>query len=160
VQNIFSSSLLSKNLKIRIYRTKILPVVLYGCETWSLTLREERRMRVYENRVLRRIFRPKRNEVTGEWRKLYNEELNDLYSSPSIVRVINTRRMRWAGHVACMGERRGVYRVLVGKPEGKRSLGRTRRRREDNIKMELQEVVCGVWTGSSWLRLRIGGGHL
>ena len=76
MQNIFSSSLLSKNLKIRIYRTKILPVVLYGCETWSLTLREERRMRVYENRVLRRIFRPKRNEVTGEWRKLHNEELN------------------------------------------------------------------------------------
>jgi len=93
-----------------------LPVVLYGCETWSLTLREERRLRVFENRVFRRLFGPKRDDVTGEWRKLHNEELNDLYS-PSIVRVIKSRRMRWVGHVARMGERRGVYRVLVGKPE-------------------------------------------
>ena len=112
-----SSSLLSKNLKIKIYRTIILPVVLYGCETWSLTLREERRLRVFENRVLRRIFGPKRDEVTGEWRKLYNEELNDLSCSPNILRVIKSRRMKWAGHVAGMGEGRGVYRVLVGKPE-------------------------------------------
>jgi len=88
VQNLLSSSLLSKNLKIKIYRTTILHVVLYGCETWSLTLREERRLRVFENRVFRRIFGPKRDEVTGEWRKLRNEELNDLYSSPNIVRVI------------------------------------------------------------------------
>ena len=108
-------------------------VVLHGCETWSLTLREERRLTVFENRVLRRIFGPKRDEVTGEWRKLRNEELNDLYSSPSIVRVIKSRRMKWAGHVARMGERRGVYRVLVGKPDGKRPLGRPRRRRENNI---------------------------
>jgi len=89
---------------------------LYGCETWSLTLREVRRLRVFENRVWRRIFGPKRDEVTREWRKLHNEELNDLYSSSSIVRVIKSRRMRWAGHVAPMGERRGVYRVLVEKP--------------------------------------------
>ena len=89
--------------------------LLYGCETWSLTVREERRLRVFENRVLRGIFRSKRDGVTGEWRKLHNEELNDLYWSPNIVRVIKSRRMRWAGHVARMGERRGVYRVLVGK---------------------------------------------
>jgi len=112
-----------------------LPVVLYGCETWWLTFREECRLRVFENRVLRWIFGPKRQEVTGEWRKLHNEELNDLYCSPNIVRVIKLRRMRWAGHVACMGERRGVYRVLVGKPEGKRPLGKPKRRWEDNIKI-------------------------
>jgi hypothetical protein len=94
----------SKNLKIKIYRTIILPVVLYGCETWSLTLREERRLRVFKKRVLRRVFGPKRDEVTGEWRKLHNEELNDLYSLPNMVRVVKSRRMRWAGHVARMGE--------------------------------------------------------
>ena len=93
VQNLLSSSLLSRNLKIKIYRTIILPVVLYGCETWSLTLREERRLRVYENRVLRRIFGPRRDEVTGEWGKLHNEELNNQYSSPNIVRVLKSRRM-------------------------------------------------------------------
>jgi len=139
VQNLLCSSLLPKNLKIKIYRTIILPVVLYGCETWSLTLREERRLRVFENRVLRRIFGPKRDEVTGEWRKLHNEEMNNLYS-PNIVRVIKSRRMRWAGHVAHMGEGRGVYRVLVGKPEGRRPLGRPRRGWEDNIRMDLREV--------------------
>jgi hypothetical protein len=109
--------LLSKNLKIKIYRTIILPVVLYGCETWSLTLREKRRLRVFENRVLRRVFEPKKDEVTGKWGKLHNEELNDLYSLPNIVRVVKLRRMRWAGHVARMGEDRGVHRVLVGKPK-------------------------------------------
>jgi len=98
-----SSRLLSKDLKIKIYGTLILPVVLYGCETWSLTLREERKLRVFENRVLRRIFGPRRNEVKGEWRRLHNEELNNLYSSPNIVRVIKSRRMRWAGHVGRMG---------------------------------------------------------
>jgi hypothetical protein len=95
-----------KNLKIRKYNVIILPVVLYGCETWSLTLREENRLRVFENRVLRRIFGPKRDEVTGEWRKC------DLYSSPSIIRIIKSRRMRWAGHVARMGKKRNAYRLL------------------------------------------------
>ena len=104
MHNLLSSRLLSKNLKIKIYKTIILPVVLYGCETWSLTLREERRL--FENRVLRRVFGPKRDEVTREWRKLHNEEVRDLYSLPNIVRVVKSRRMRWAGHVARMG--RGV----------------------------------------------------
>jgi len=131
------------------YRTIILPVVLYGCETWSLILREERRLRVFENRVFMRIFGPKRDEVTGEWRKLHNEELNVLFSLPNIEREIKSR-MRWAEHVARMEERRGVYRVLVGKPEGKRQLGRPRRRWEDNIKMDLQEVGCG---GMDWIEL-------
>ena len=106
---------------IHIYNIPIVNImhfVLYGCETWSLTLREERRLRVFDNRVLRRIFEPKRDDVTWEWRKLHNEELNDMYSSPNIVRAIKS--MRWAGHVEGMGERRSVYRVLVGKPEGKR----------------------------------------
>jgi len=107
VQNLLSSRLLSKNLKIKIYRTVILHVVLYGYETWSLTLRKERKLRVFENMVLRRIFGPRRDEVTGKWRRLHNEDLNDLYSSPNIVRVIKSRRMRWAGHVARRGEERG-----------------------------------------------------
>jgi hypothetical protein len=93
-----------------------------------VTLREKQRLRVFENRVLRRIFGPKRDEATGEWRRPHNEGLNDLYSSPNIIRVIKSRRMRWAGHVASMGEKRGVYRILVGRPEGRRPLGRPRRR--------------------------------
>jgi len=101
-------------------------------------LREERKLRVFENMVLRRIFGPRRDEVTAEWSRLHNEELNDLYSSPNIVRVIISRRMRWVGHVARMGVERGVYRVFVGKPEGRRALGRPRRRWVDNIKMDLQ----------------------
>jgi hypothetical protein len=96
--------LLSRNIKIGVYRTIILPVVLYGCEAWSLTLREEQRLRVFENRVLMRIFGPKRDEAAGEWRRLHNEELNDLYSPPNIVRVIKSRRMRWAGNIARVGE--------------------------------------------------------
>ena len=108
MQSLLSSRLLSKNLKTKIYRTIILPVVLYGCEAWSLTAREERKLRVFENMVLRRIFGPRRDEVTGEWRRLHNEELNGLYSSSNIVRVIKSRRMRWAGHVARMGEEGGV----------------------------------------------------
>ena len=98
---------------------------------------------MFENRVFRRVFGPKRDEVAWEWRKLHNEELKDLYFSPSIVQVVKSRRMRWAGHVARMGEERGVHRVLVGKPEGKRALGRPRRRWDDNIKMDIQEVGGG-----------------
>jgi hypothetical protein len=117
VQNLLSSWTLSKNLKIKIYRTIILPVVLYGCETWSLTLREERKLRVFENMVLKRIFGPRRDEVNGEWKRLHNEELNDLYSSPNSVRVIKSRRIRWAGDVGHLREETWVYRVLVGKLE-------------------------------------------
>jgi len=106
-------------------------------------LREESKLRVFENKVLRRIFRPKRDEVTGECRKLYNEETNDLYCSPYVVRVIKLRRMGWAEQVAHMGERRDVYRVLVGKTKGKKPLGRPRHRWEDNVKMDLREVGCG-----------------
>jgi hypothetical protein len=118
-------------------------VVLCGYETWSLTLREEKKLRVFENRVLRSIFVPKRDGVMGGWRKLHNEELHDLYSSPSIIRIIKSRRMRWAGHVARMGEERNVYRLLVGKPEGRRPLRRPRRRWMDNIKMDLLEIGFG-----------------
>ena len=134
-------------VKIKMYRTIILSVVLYGCETWSLILREERRLRVFENRVLRRVFGFKRDEITVEWRKLHNEKLNNLHSLPSIVRVVKSGRMRWARHVARMGEGRGVHKVLVVKPEGKRPLGRHRRRWEENITMDLQEVGggCGDW---------------
>jgi hypothetical protein len=121
-----------------------------------VTLREELRLKVFENRLLRRVFGPKRDKVTEEWRILHNEELNDLYSLPNIVRVVKSKRMRWTRHVACMGEQRGVHRVLVGKPEGKRPLGRPRLQWEDNIKMDPQEV------GTRWSRLKIetGGGHL
>jgi hypothetical protein len=125
-------------------------VVLYGCETWSLTLREEHRLRVVENRVLRRLFGPKRDKMTGVWRKLHNEELHNLYSSPSIIRMIKSRRMRYAGHVARMGEKRNAYRILVGNPEGKRPLGRPRRRWVDNIKMDLRERG---WDDGDWIDL-------
>jgi hypothetical protein len=113
---------------------------------------------VFENRVLRRIFGPKRDEVTGGWRKLHNEGLHNLYSSPCIIRIIKSRRMRWAGHVAArMGEKRNVYRLLVGKPEGKRPLGRPRHRWVHNIKMGLAETDVVVWTGLVWLRIGTGG---
>jgi hypothetical protein len=113
----------------------------------SVTLREEHRLRVFENRVLRRIFGPKRDEVTGGWRKLPHEELHGLYSSPSIIRVIRARRMRWAVHVARMGEVMGAYNILVGRPEGRRPVGRPRHRWEDNIKMDLRKIGFGdvVW---------------
>jgi len=130
VQNILSSSLLSKNLKIKIYRIIILRVVLYGCETWSLTLRKERKLRLFENMVLRRIFGPRREEVTGEWRRLHNEELNDLYYSPNIVQVIKSRRMRWAEHVWII-------------------LGWISKRWD-----------VGIWTGLGWPRIETGGGRL
>ncbi|KAJ4433414.1 hypothetical protein ANN_15673 [Periplaneta americana] len=150
VEKLLSSSLLSKNLKVRIYKTVIFPVVLYGCETWTLTLREEHRLRVFENKVLRKIFGAKRDEVTGEWRKLHNAELHTLYSSPDIIRNIKSRRLRWVGHVARMGESRNACRVLVGRPEEKRPLGRPRRRWEDNIKMDLREVG---YEDRNWINL-------
>jgi hypothetical protein len=106
-------------------------------------------LRVFENRVLRGIFGPKRDEATGEWRRLHNEELDDLYSSPDIIRVIKSIRMRWAGHVASVGEQRGAYRISVGRPEGRRLLGRPRRRCEDNIKMDLEAVEWGM----EWIEL-------
>ncbi|KAJ4433706.1 hypothetical protein ANN_16017 [Periplaneta americana] len=149
-QNLLSSSLLSKSLKVRIYKTVILSVVLYGCETWTLTLREEQRLRVFENKVLRKIFGAKRDEVTGEWRKLHNAELHALYTSPDIIRNIKSRRLKWAGHVARMGEFRNAYRVLVGRPEGKIPLGRPRRRWEYDIKMDLREVG---YDGRDWINL-------
>jgi hypothetical protein len=135
----FVFRLLLKNLNIEICKTVILPVVLYGCETWSLTVREEHRLRVFENSVLRRIFGPKRDRVTGGWGKLHNEELHDLYSLPSIIRIIKSRGMRSAGHVARMGRR----------AEGKRTLGGRRHMRVDNIKMDLGGMEWGgvVWTG-------------
>ncbi|KAJ4441989.1 hypothetical protein ANN_11853 [Periplaneta americana] len=150
VQKLLSSSLLSKNLKVRIYKTVILPVVLYGCATWTLILREEQRLKVFENKVLRKIFGAKRDEVAGEWRKLHNAELHALYTSLDIIRNIKSRYLRWAGHVACMGESRNAYRVLVGRPDGKRPLGRPRRRWEDNIKMDLREVG---YEGRDWINL-------
>ncbi|KAJ4435318.1 hypothetical protein ANN_17928 [Periplaneta americana] len=150
VEKLLSSSLLSKNLKVRIYKTVILPVVLYGCETLTLTLREEHRLSVFENKVLGKIFGAKRDEVTGEWRKLHNTELHTLYSSPDIIRNIKSRRLRWAGHVARRGESRNAYRVLVGRPEGKRPSGRPKRTWEDNIKMELREVE---YDDREWINL-------
>ena len=117
---ILSFRLLSKKLKVRTYKTIILPVVLYGCRTWSLTLREEHRLRVFENKVLRKIFGAKRDQITGERRKLYNAELHALYSSPNIIRNLKSIRLRWAEHVARMEQSRNAYRVLVGKHESKR----------------------------------------
>jgi hypothetical protein len=125
-------------------------VVLYGCETWSLTLKEEHWLRVLENKVLRKIFGQKRDEVTGGLRKLHNEELRDLYSSPRIIRIIKSRRMRSVGHVARIGKKRNAYRLLVGKPEGKRPLGRPIRRRVGNIKMDLLGID---WEGVDWIGL-------
>jgi hypothetical protein len=149
VQNLLSSRLLIKNVKVRIYKTIILAVVRYGCETWSLTVREEHKLRVFENRVLRRIFGPKRDGLTGRWRKMHNEELHNLYSSQNIIRFIKSKRTKWAEQVARMGEKRNVYRLLVGKAEGNRPLGRPRHRWMDNIKMDLLEIGLSVvdWIG-------------
>jgi hypothetical protein len=136
-----------------------LPVILYGCETQSLTLREEHRLSVLENRVLSRIFGPKRDEVTGEWRKLHSGELHTLYSSPDIIRQIKSRTMRWAEHVARMGEGRNVYRVLVGKSEGKDHLEDQGVDRRMGSKWTLGRLVGG-WSGLTWLRIWIAGGLL
>ena len=160
--------------------------VLYGCETWSFALREKRRLRAFENRVLRKIFGPKRDKVTRDWTKLHNEELDNLYwtklhneeldnlywtkqhneeldnlyCSPNISRVIKSGRMRWAEHVARMGKKRGVYRVLVGKPEGKRPLGRPRCSWGIILRWIFRKWDVGVWTGSSWLRIGTRSRHL
>ena len=161
MQNLLSSRLLSKNLKIKVFRTIILLVVLNGRETWSLTLREARKLRVFENMVLRRIFGPRRDdEVTGEWRRLHNEELNDLDSLPNIVRVIKSRRMRWAGHVARMGEERGRIGSWWG----------NRRERDHWGDLDVDGWVIlgwisrkwdvGMWTGLGWPRTGTGGGRL
>jgi hypothetical protein len=155
-----SSRLLSRNVKVKIYKAIILPVVLYVCEIWSLTLREEHRLRVFDNRVLRRVFGPKRDEVTGEWRKLHNEELHNLYSSPDIITQIKSRRMRWAGHVARMGEKRKLYKVLVGKPEGKRPLGRQGVGGTMGSEWILGRLALGVWIGFDCHRTGTGGGVL
>jgi hypothetical protein len=130
-------------VKIKIYSSVVLPVVFYGCETWSLVLREEHRLRIFKNVVLRRVFGSERDEITGKWRRLINKELYSVFSSPNIIWVIKSRRLRWAGHVAHMGERRGAYRVLLGKPEGRRPLERPRCRWQDNIKMDLREEGWG-----------------
>jgi hypothetical protein len=159
VQNLLSSHLISKNLKTKTYKTVIFLVVLYGCETWSRTLREEHMLRVFENRVVRKIFGPKREE-DGSWRKLHNDEHHNLYSSTNIVRVIKSGRMRWAGHVARMEEGRSVYRVLVARPEGKRPLGRPRRRWENNIKMDLRKTGIEVANGVRLTQDRIRWGLL
>jgi hypothetical protein len=142
-QNLLSSCLLIKNIKIVIYKTIIFPAVLYGCDNCSLTLREKHILKVFENRVLRRIFGPKRDEVTGEWKKLHNVELRDLYSSPSVLRIIKSKRMRWTVHVERMQGKKNAHMLFVGKPEGKRPLGRPRLRWVDNIRMDLGEMGCG-----------------
>ena len=120
---------------------------MYGCETWSLTLREEHRLREFENKVLRKKLGAKRHEIIGEWRKLHNAELHVLHSFPNVIRNLKSRRLRWAEHVSHIEKSRNAYRVLVGKPEGMRPLGRPRRRWEYNIKMDLSEVGCdpGDW---------------
>ena len=156
MQNLLSSRLLSKNLKIKVYRIIIIPVVLFGCETWSLTLREERKLRVFENMVLR-IFGLRR-EVMGEWRRLHNKELNDLYSSPNNGWVIKSRRLRWAGHVARMGEERGVYRWG------------NRRERDHWGDLGVDGwIILGwisrrwdvdIWTELGWASIGTGGGRL
>jgi hypothetical protein len=136
---------MSRNIKIRIHKTIILPVALYGCETWLLTLRVEHRLRVFENWVLRKIFGVKRHEVMGGWRKLHTEELHSLYSSASMIRMMKSSRMRWAGNVTCMGGKWNAYRILMVKPEGKNPLGRHRCRWVGNTKMYLRDRIG--WSG-------------
>jgi hypothetical protein len=145
-----SSCLLSKNLKIKTYNTIILSLILYGCETWSLTLREEHGLGMLESRVLRVIFGPKREEVVRCWRRLHNEEFNNLYISTHIIRVISSSRMRWVGHVAHMKDIKNAYIVLVRKPERKRPLGRLRCRWEDNIRNDFRGTER---EGVDWIHL-------
>jgi hypothetical protein len=160
VQSLLSSRLLSRNIKVKIYKTIILPVVLYGCETWSLTLREKHRLKVFENSVLRRIFGPMRDEVTGDWWKLHNEELHNLYSSLDIVRQLKSRRMRWAGHAACLGEERKCKRFWW-----KRTMERDHWENQGlgaNLGSEwiLGRLDWGVWIGFNCLRTGTVGGLL
>jgi hypothetical protein len=159
VKNLLSSCL-SKNIKIRIYKTIILLVVLYGCQTWSLALREEHRLSVFENKMLRKIFGSKKVEATGGWRTLLNEDPHNLCSFPNIIRMIKSRRMRWAGHVVRMGEKGNTYRILEGKPEGKRPLGRSRHRSVIIIKWILERQGGVIWSGLTWLRIGTSGGLL
>jgi len=133
----------------------MLPVVLYGRETWFLTLREKHRPKVFENRVLRRIFGSKREEVTGEWRRTYNEKVYALDCSPNIIRVIKSRRMRWVGHVASVGNMRGAYRVLMRILHGRISIGRPRLKLEDNIEVDVQEVELEGMDWVAMARIRI-----
>jgi len=149
---------LSKNFKIKIYRTIITPVVLYGCETWSL--KEERKLRVYENMVLRRVFGPRSEEVTEEWRRLHNEELNDLYCSPKIMRVIKSRRMRLAGHVARMGEERGCIGSWWGNRREGDQWGDLGINGWIILRWISRRWVVVIWTGLGWPRIETGGGPL
>jgi hypothetical protein len=149
VHSLLSSHLLSNNIKIKIYKTIIL-LVLCGCETWFVTLREEGKLRGFENRVLKRILGPKREEGAGNWRKLYSEELHNLCALPDIIRVIKSRRIRWAGHVAWTGGMRNAYKMLVRKSEGKIPLWIPGHRWEDNIRMNLGETV---WESADWMNL-------
>ena len=156
MQNLLSSSSLHKNVKIKIYRTILLAVVLYGCDTWSLTLRDERRLMVFENRLLRRIFGPMRDEVTGEWRKLLNEELNELYCSPDIVRVT---KMRWGRYVARMGGD-----VYAGFCWGNlREIDHLEDRSADGriiLRWTFRKWDAGAWTEFIWIKIGTSGGHL
>jgi hypothetical protein len=135
---------------IKIYKTVILPAVLYGCDIWSVTLREGQRLRLFENRVLRTIFGPKREEVAGSWRRLHNVEFHNLHASPNVIRVIKWRRMKWAGYVARTEETRSAYKILVGTSEERRPLGRPRRTWEDNIRIDLKEIG---WGDMDWIQL-------
>ena len=149
-----------KNIKIKIFRYIISPVVLYGCETWSLTLREDRSLKVSENRALRRIFESRRDEVTGEWRKLHNEELNNLYASPNIVRLIKSRRMIWAGHVARMGRGEAYTGFWWGSLRERGHLGEPGVDGRIILRWIFRKWDVGVWTGSSWLKIGTVCGHL
>ena len=152
--------LLLKNIKIKLYITVILPVVLYRCETWSLTMSEKHRLRVFEWRVLRKISGPKKDKVTGEWRRLYNKELYTLYCSPNNIWVIKSRRMRWVGRMTRMEGRSRAYRVLVGRPRGKRPFGRPRYRWGIILKWIFKKWNEEAWTGSFRLSTETGGSLL